>query len=389
MPAQNQSFLTDICPLASSKRIIVTVTNDLTHDQRVRKVCNSLMELGFEPYLVGRKMFTSEPISRPYPTKRFRLIFTKGVAFYAEYNIRLFLFLLFKKYHSIHANDLDTLLAAYLGSKLRCKSLVYDSHEYFTEVPELQDNTFAKRTWERIEEWIFPQLNEVITVNQSIANLYQKKYNRKLYVMRNIPEGKTEAEKILDKSNLRNELGLSVDKTILIIQGTGINVDRGNEEMLSAMKYLDGFLLLIIGSGDVLPQLKIRVKDEGLKDRVLFKDKMPYENLKRFTAAADAGISVDKDTNINYRFSLPNKIFDFIHAGIPSLVSDLPEVKRIIQEFEVGTVLTNHEPEQMAREIKAYFSDLEKEQLKRNTEKASKQLTWEREAEVLKKIYQT
>lgn len=373
--------------MTRKKKIIVTVTNDLTHDQRVRKVCNSLMKLGYEPHLVGRKLFTSEPIERLYPTTRFKLVFTKGAIFYAEYNLRLFLFLLFKKYHSIHANDLDTLLAAYLGSKVRGKELVYDSHEYFTEVPELGENLFAKRIWEKIEEWIFPRLNQVITVNESIADLYKKKYKTHVHVMRNIPEGKPEGMGPDTTQVSRTALGLPEDKTILIVQGTGINVDRGNEELVEAMKYLDGFLLLIIGSGDVLPQLKEKVLKDELKDRVLFKNKMSYEQLKFYTAASDGGISIDKDTNINYRFSLPNKLFDFIHAGIPCIVSDLPEVKRIVKDYNVGKILFSHKPKEMAEEIKNYLLSYDKAELKDNARKARADLIWENEEKVLEEIY--
>ena len=373
--------------MTQKKKIIVTVTNDLTHDQRVRKVCRSLMKLGYEPHLVGRRMSTSTPLERPYPTTRFKLMFTKGAFFYAEYNLRLFLFLLFRKYHSIHANDLDTLLAAFLGSKVRGKELVYDSHEYFTEVPELAENPFAKRIWERIEEWIFPTLSQVITVNESIANLYKEKYGNQVQVMRNIPEGKPEGMEPNTTKVSRAALGLPKDKTILIVQGTGINVDRGNKELVDAMRYMDGFLLLIIGSGDVLPRLKEIVLSEGLREKVIFKDKMPYEQLKFYTAASDGGISIDKDTNINYRYSLPNKLFDFIHAEIPCIVSDLPEVKRIVHEFKVGTVLSSHNPKEMAEEITRYFQSYDKEELQAHARKAAVELTWENEEKVLEKIY--
>ncbi len=370
--------------MSKLEKIIVAVTNDLTHDQRVRKVCASLQKLGFEPHLVGRKLNSSVEIERTYPTTRFRLIFNKGALFYAEYNLRLFLFLLFKKYKSIHANDLDTLLASFLASKVRSKKLVYDTHEYFTEVPELQNNPFAKRTWERIENWIFSKLKDVITVNESIANLYTEKYHVPVSVMRNIPESRPVT--MIHKD--RNMLGLPEDKTILMVQGTGINVDRGNEEMVEAMQFLDGFFLLIIGSGDVLPALKKQVSKLGIEDRVMFKDKMPYGELYHYTKQADAGLSLDKDTNINYKFSLPNKIFDFIHAHVPCIVSDLLEVKRVVSEYKVGTVLTSHEPEKMAKEIKEFFGgESPKNKLSENLSKAASELTWENEEKVLERIY--
>ena len=118
-----------------SKRIIVSVTNDLSADQRVHKVCTSLHEMGFDVLLVGRKLRTSFPLSRVYSTKRMKFIFNNGVFFYAIYNLRLFFFLLFSKCDLLLSNDLDTLLANHLASKIKKISLVYDSHELFPESP--------------------------------------------------------------------------------------------------------------------------------------------------------------------------------------------------------------------------------------------------------------
>ena len=105
------------------KRIIVSVTNDLVTDQRVDKTCDVLTEIGFEVILVGRKLKNSLPIHRKYSTKRFRLVFNKGILFYAEYNTRLFLFLLFSRKSFLFSNDLDTLLPNYLISKIQKKKL--------------------------------------------------------------------------------------------------------------------------------------------------------------------------------------------------------------------------------------------------------------------------
>lgn len=108
----------------------------------------------------------------------------------------------------------------------------------------------------------------------------------------------------------------------------------------------------------------------------------------QFTLASDLGVSLDKDTNINYRFSLPNKIFDYIHAGIPLLVSDLPEVKRIVETYEVGLVIDSHEPTEIVAKIRMIIENpLLMERFKTNTKKASKALTWEKECETLKQIY--
>ncbi len=137
------------------KRIIVSVTNDLTTDQRVAKVCDTLTKMGFSVLLIGRKLKNSENINRNYKIVRFRLLFNKGFLFYAEYNLRLFFKLLFLKKDVLLSNDLDTLLPNYLIHKIFKTKLVYDSHELFTEVPELTNRPFVQKFWLTIEKNIF------------------------------------------------------------------------------------------------------------------------------------------------------------------------------------------------------------------------------------------
>ena len=129
------------------KKIIVSVTNDLTTDQRVDKVCNTLLKGGYAVLLVGKKNKNSIAIHRNYPTKRFNLLFQKGVFFYAEFNLRLFFFLLCTKKTILLANDVDTLIPNYLVGKLQRKKLVFDSHELFSEIPELVHRPLVKKIW--------------------------------------------------------------------------------------------------------------------------------------------------------------------------------------------------------------------------------------------------
>src|SRR3974377_789279 len=128
------------------KKVFLSVTNDLTSEQRVHKVCLFLERSGFEVVMIGRRRRTSMPLeNRSYQTKRMFLFFETGPLFYAEYNLRLFFYLLFHKADVLVANDLDTLLANYFASRFTKSVLVHDSHEYFTGVPELAGRTFAKR----------------------------------------------------------------------------------------------------------------------------------------------------------------------------------------------------------------------------------------------------
>ena len=154
------------------KKVIISVTNDLSTDQRVDKISNSLHNAGFSVLLVGRKLSnSSELANRKYATYRFNTFFQTTFLFYLEYNIRLFFFLLLCESDILLSNDLDTLLPNYMVSLLRNKKIFYDSHECFTETPELYNRFFVKKIWLIIERLILPNLKNTYTVSDSIANL--------------------------------------------------------------------------------------------------------------------------------------------------------------------------------------------------------------------------
>jgi glycosyltransferase involved in cell wall biosynthesis len=366
------------------KKAIVSVINDLATDQRVDKTARVLLDLGFEVVMVGRHKHDSMKMpERPYETHRMRLLWEKGPMFYIEYNIRLFFYLLANQSALLVSNDLDTLMPNFLISRMFRIPLVYDSHEYFTETPELIGRPVVQGIWKRIEKWIVPKLKDCITVNKSIAGLFHDLYGVDFYVVRNIP-----ARKNYDEILSRKELGLPVDKKIALLQGAGINIQRGAEEAVEAMKYIEGVVLLIVGGGDVLPLLKKQVSNSGLEEKVMFIPKQVPDRLFSYTVNADIGLAIDKDTNINYRFSLPNKLFDYIHAGIPVLVSPLPEIKRVVEEYMVGDFIESHDPQYIASKISDMLSDENRILTwKQNLKLAAEALNWETEKQVLVEIF--
>ena len=337
----------------------------------------------YEVILIGRKLPGSLPINRSYRTIRMNLLFKKKVWFYSEYNLRLFFKLLFLKKDILLSNDLDTLLPNFLISKLFNKKLVYDSHELYTEVGELIYRPRVQKVWLSIEKWIFPKLKNVYTVNDSIANFYHNKYGVVVNIVRNI------APKLQNKSvDLAFAKKTKGDKKMLILQGSGINPDRGAEEAIQMMSYLDNTMLYIIGGGDVFEKLKSLVKSLQLYEKVIIKDKMPYDELMEYTKIADLGLSLDKATNLNYEFSLPNKVFDYIQAEIPLLVSNRKEVASLVAENNVGWIIKDVEPKKLAEKVNQIFKDdndyaIKKQNLKQSYEK----YYWEKEAENLKEIF--
>lgn len=371
--------------MARRKKAIVSVTNDLFTDNRVHKVCLFLEKQGYNVLLVGRlKKDSQELAPRIYQTKRMKLIKENGPLFYAAFNIRLFFFLLFHRADILVSNDLDTLLANYAASKFKPTTrLVYDSHEYFTEVPELIHRPKVQKFWEGIEKWIFPKLETIYTVNESIAKMYREKYKKKVSVVRNISPS-------WNKSNIpsKKELGIPENKFLIILQGAGINIDRGAEEAVEAMRLIENATLLIVGDGDIIAQLKKNVINYDLQSKVLFYGKKPYNEMMAFTHHADIGLTLDKATNINYRFSLPNKVFDYIHAETPIVCTNLLEIEHIVNKYQIGIVLDEFTPQSLSVAIDSLQKDLEKLlQMKENCKKAALIENWETESKILEEIY--
>ena len=205
-----------------------------------------------------------------------------------------------------------------------------------------------------------------------------EKYTIQFNVVRNIGDFST-----VDQLKSRAELGIPENKKMILIQGAGINIDRGAEEVVEAMQYLTQIVLYIIGSGDVIGQLKQMCIEKQLQDKVVFIDKIPADVLVHYTACADLGLTLDKDTNLNYRYSLPNKVFDFINAGIPILSSRLPELEVLINKYQIGDFIDNHQPKHIATKINELLSSLDYSVFKRNTQLAKKENCWQIEKQHL------
>ena len=334
--------------------------------------------------IIGRRLGDCcGSVSVPFRTRRFRMIFKRGFLFYAFFNIRLFFFLLFRRYDLLVANDLDTLLPNFLISKLKHLPLVFDSHEYFTGVPELTGRPFVKWVWKTIERLIFPHLKNIMTVSDSLAAQFEKEYCIRPVVVRNCSR-----QSVSVKVYSREELKISKENLLLIFQGGGINIDKGGEELIEAVSITENVSLIIVGSGDVLHALKQKVTDLDLYEKVRFIPKMPWEDLIRYTKSADVGMSLEKDTNLNYWFSIPNKLFDYISAGIPVISGTLPEVKKLVEENNYGLIIPDITPENISSAIKILRDDRDLlNRLKQNAVNASKSINWENESKKVIDFY--
>jgi len=362
-------------------KICLSVTNDVVTDQRVYKIAHSLTKFTTDITVIGRKRRKSFPIDKKgIYIKRFLLLFNKGPLFYVEYNIRLFFFLLCNNFDILVANDLDTLPANYLAARCKKVKLVYDSHEYFTEVPELVQRSFIRKTWERIEKWILPNINYSYTVCNSIAGIYNKKYGINMQTIRNFPYCFDYSEKDL-------KINHSQEKMILY-QGS-VNKGRGLELVIQSIKYIENAKFHIVGDGDIIEQLKQFVTEYKLENKVVFAGRLPINELSEYTKRADLGISLEEKLGLNYYYALPNKLFDYIKAGVPVLVSDFPEMGLLVKKYDIGITTLSTNPKEIAKIIKFMVTDSQSiQKWQKNLQKAASELCWEKEEIKLLNLYE-
>jgi glycosyltransferase involved in cell wall biosynthesis len=222
-----------------------------------------------------------------------------------------------------------------------------------------------------------------MTVSDSIANQYEKEYRIRPLTVRNCP---VKTGDIMPFP--REEIRVDPHHLLLILQGTGINTDRGGEELIDAINRTDNVSLLIVGSGDVLEILKKKVSELSLGSRIIFIPVCQREELMRYTKTADAGLSLDKNTNENHKFSLPNKLFDYIGAGIPVIASDLYEIRKVVIEYRCGILIPEVNPGEISKAIirlrddRAFLTEL-----KHNAFIASETLNWNVESLKVKEFY--
>ncbi|MCI0522420.1 MAG: glycosyltransferase [Bacteroidales bacterium] len=357
-------------------KALIAVISDLSTDMRVWKQASLLAEMGFDVNLIGRKGDAAQYMNLPHANAvRLRVPFRRGPLMYLSYNMMLMLQLLFRRADIYVANDLDTLLPCFIASRLYSKPLVYDAHEYFTGQYGLSERRFKYLAWKRLEKLILPRVRHMMTVSLSIASLYREEYGVNPSVIRNVAPS---TDHIMPVK--RHDIVNCEGDLLVIFQGAGINPGRGSDELIDAMASLDGVILLIIGSGDIIADIRQKVSDRGLDDRVKFLPRMPWNKMMGYTMSCDAGLSLDTDTCLNQRFSLPNKLFDYIAAGIPVVVTPLPEVSAVVSRYKCGIILSEMTPEAIRETLTRLRDDrLLLKSLKEGAAGARKELTWETE----------
>ena len=362
--------------MTNSKRIVCFVSNDLVYDQRMQRICGALGEAGHDVRLVGRRKRSSPNVKFDhFDTQRFNCFFNRGALFYAELNVRIFFYILFNKMDVAVAVDLDTILSVVLAGRLRKLAIVFDAHEWFTEIPELIGRPRVKNIWRRIEQYCIPKTTLRYTVNQSLADIFEKTFTLSFEVIRNVPVGTAESK------------GVKASENTILYQGA-LNKGRGIEASIRAMALLDDYHLWIVGEGDLSQDLRQLSTDLKLDGRVHFLGYKKPAALKLITQQVHVGLNLLEGESKNYYYSLANKFFDYMHAGIPSINMKFPEYENILNKFPCGQMIAACNPESIAESVRAICAHEDQYNKMVTTAKlASTKYRWELEKLKLVELY--
>lgn len=356
------------------KHIIATVTNDLTFDRRMQRICRTLATNGYKVTLVGRQLPSSKPFSNePYGQHRLSCWFNKGKLFYLEFNIRLWWYLLWQKADMVCAIDLDTIVPDFVVGKWKGWKRIYDAHEYFSEVPEVVHRPIVKKTWEWVAKTYIPKADLAYTVGPALATIFAERYGIPFHSIRNVPD----------------EVKIAPTPTetgYLLYQGA-LNKGRGLEALLEAMQHID-LKLKIAGEGDLSLELREMAKILGVDDKVAFLGFVKPADLPELTAGAWLGLNLLENMGLSYYYSLANKCFDYIQADVPAIHMDFPEYRSLVEKYPVAILIKELSPATIVNEVNGLQRNADKySALIVACQNAKKHFTWQLEAQKLLTLY--
>lgn len=287
----------------------------------------------------------------------------------------------------IHAHDLDTLLPAWRYARSRGIPLVYDSHELYLESTGLRGRKINRAVWAAVERMLIHRADSVITVCDSIADYLQENYklDRKPEVIRNFAsppnmDAVTQADLPLQVQELRSRTPF-----LAIYQGV-LRKGRGLELITDVIQDTANWGLVICGSGPMTDELSLKIAGHHSESRIVMTGQLPHSVLSGVTGIADAGFCYIEPISLSYRFALPNKLSEYIQAGVPVIGSDLPEIRHLIDEHQAGYICNTKE--QIIQALNALENPENSARIRENLKRAAPILSWQTEGKKLAALYE-
>ena len=365
----------------------MTMFDEPYDDARIHKETSALVGMGHSVRIVCVKYDRTE--RRGCPGARVEPIYVggkrSGKLRFLRFYVEAFSKAARARAQVYHAQDLYSLPVAYAAAKRHRAALVYDSHEYYLGMDSLIGRRLERSVWASVERAFIGKADRVITVGDVIADTLRTRYPiRRPVVVRNCPVFRRSER----SDALREWLGIPKSVGIVLYQGV-IDPGRGLLTILESLKRVEGCCLVMLGDGHILDEVKEHARRLGLADRTFFPGSVPLRELMRYTASADVGIHLIENTCLNHYYCLPNKLFEYMMAGLPVVISDFPEMGKVVREAQAGLLVDPADSVQVAEAIQTLLRDegLRRTFSEHGLRAAKEQYNWERESLKLERVY--
>jgi len=369
------------------KKILFVTIDPIEHRRRLLNQIAAAQKAGFAAEVIScaefGKHYPKETV--PFPIRRINLPLDRGPLKFLLFNVKLFFIIWLKSYDVIQARGLWTLPAIIqylLGHRTR---LIYSAHEYFAGHQIFLARPLRKFIWMAVERFAISFVDVLITVSEPLAEAYRKRYPRlkEARVIRSLPSLTGFAPESVSRVKTDTQY------FTFVFHGY-FHHGRALEQIILAFENLKDLpvRLLLIGKGPLKNKLETLVRLKHLNKKIIFKDFIPNRELIGFIRQADVGLSLIQADSINRMYSLPNKFFEYLMAGLPVLASTIPTLEAYVEKYQVGLCADPEDPQAIAAAMRCMFTDNEKRnRWRKNSLKAAKELNWEKEEQKMLKIY--
>lgn len=390
--------------LAESKAVSVhmLVWNDLCNDARVLKEAQSLQAAGYSvvvhaihvPGKTAREQvleggifvrraalwpFTSERIQPPSGRKSMPLVLQVLSRLWAH--MTMLICMRCSRPEVIHAHDVNMLPTAWLAAKITGAQLIYDAHEISTS---REGYSSFRRLVGAIEGFLMPRVNGSITTTEARAKFFARAYGvERPIILQNRPR----YQAALTSTRIRDELQLEQPWPIVVYQG-GLQQGRGLERLVRVAALVPNAYFVFIGGGRLDASLRSVAVELGLEERVRFIPTVALAELPSYTASADIGVQPIENTCLNHYTTDSNKLFEYVQAGLPVVASDLPEIRRVVREHDLGLLVSAGDTEALAVALRSLVEDKAKRRFYAERSRiAAAVLSWEAQEDDLLALY--
>ncbi len=297
-----------------------------------------------------------------------------------EWNLRIALSFLFKPVTYVNAHSVETLPLACFFKWFKGSKLVYEPHE----LEAVKDpSPLLRKVYSRVERWLIGQADAVLVVSGGIQEWYQKEYGLpKVFLAHNVPEKPFDPNQQV--TSYRDRFNIPKDELVFVFQGALIGA-RNLELYLRAFADSPKHHLVFMGNGFMEETIQPYVENHANIHHMGF---VPVSDILAHSHTADVGLCLIEQKNLSYYYSAPNKLFEYLTAGVPVVASNFPGMEKVVADNGVGWNLDPHQDQDFITWLKQITP--EEIQTKRNQlEKVASTFSWAHEKKQIEELYHT